>query len=212
MLTNWIVPIQNEASHIVQMGTLIRKLQAALNYNRKMAPLQWLFHPDIENLGIYLSYKWMLEFQTCCLFSGSVSDTPPSCHFQEGPASSSYLHLLRSGLLLRHWQPCAALHGQAGASPVLHLAGCYLSVCHLQFTQQTMVLESHSSPQPPRVSASRWPERDTLTQTHIHTYSAPIGALLRDTLVSSLINWDQTLAPTHQIHTHSRTHTQPETC
>lgn len=55
--------------------------------------------------------------------AGPVSDPAPPRHLQESTPRSAHLHFFRPGLLLRHRQLGTALHGQAGATPVLHLAG-----------------------------------------------------------------------------------------
>lgn len=62
-----------------------------------------------------------------CLVSapaGPVFDAAAPRHLQESAPRSAHLHFFRPGLLLRHRQLSTALHGQAGATPVLHLAGC----------------------------------------------------------------------------------------
>lgn len=55
--------------------------------------------------------------------AGPVSDAASPRHLQESAPRSAHLHLFRPCLLLRHRQLGTAFHGQAGATPVLHLAG-----------------------------------------------------------------------------------------
>lgn len=55
--------------------------------------------------------------------AGPVSDPAPPRHLQESAPRSAHLHFFWPGLLLRHRQLGTALYGQAGATPVLHLAG-----------------------------------------------------------------------------------------
>lgn len=54
--------------------------------------------------------------------AGPVSHPAPPRHLQESAPRSAHLHFFRPGLLFCHRQLGAALHGPAGATPVLHLA------------------------------------------------------------------------------------------
>lgn len=77
---------------------------------------------------LFVTQSFNVPFPLCFILSvsahaGSVSDPAPPRHLQESPPRAAHLHFFRPRLLLRHRQLGAALHGQAGATPVLHLAG-----------------------------------------------------------------------------------------
>lgn len=77
---------------------------------------------------LFVTQSFNVLFPLCFILpvsapAGSVSDPAPPRHLQESPPRAAHLHFFRPGLLLRHRQLGAALHGQAGATPVLHLAG-----------------------------------------------------------------------------------------